>query len=71
MLERFTFSIFNFILDSYPISVSAEGISCIIEGIYDVAYLNLIYPNNIEFGQVFSLANDLFLIAQFNSSHTL
>jgi len=40
-------SIFNFILDSYPISVSAEGISCIIEGVFDVAYLNLIYPNNI------------------------
>ncbi|MCB2180227.1 Gfo/Idh/MocA family oxidoreductase [bacterium] len=40
-------SILNFILQSTPVSVSAQGMSCILSGVHDVAYLNLVYPNDI------------------------
>jgi len=40
-------SILLYLLDQNPISVSAQAMSCIFEGIYDVAYVNLIFPNNI------------------------
>ncbi len=40
-------SILSYILGNSPISVSAEGMSCIVEDVYDVAYLNLKYPENI------------------------
>jgi predicted dehydrogenase len=40
-------SILFYLLGSKPISVSAHGTSCVIEGIHDVAYVNLTFPNNI------------------------
>jgi predicted dehydrogenase len=41
-------SILSFLLQQNPISVSAQGSQCAFKGIFDVAYLNLIYPNNIR-----------------------
>lgn len=40
-------SILNYILGSSPISVSAQGMSHVLDGIMDVAYLNLVYPDNV------------------------
>jgi len=40
-------SILLFLLDQKPISVSAQAVSCLLSGVYDVAYLNLIFPNNL------------------------
>ena len=36
-----------YLLDQTPVSVSAHGMSCVTDGIHDVAYLNLIFPNNL------------------------
>jgi predicted dehydrogenase len=41
-------SILYFLLQQNPISISAQGSQCVFKGIFDVAYLNLIYPNNIR-----------------------
>jgi predicted dehydrogenase len=41
-------SILSFLLQQNPISVSAQGSECVFKGVFDVAYLNLIYPNNIR-----------------------
>jgi predicted dehydrogenase len=41
-------SILFFLLQQNPISVSAQGSQCVFKGIFDVAYLNLIYPNNVR-----------------------
>lgn len=40
-------SILFYLLGTKPISVSAHGTSCVIDGIHDVAYVNLAFPNNI------------------------
>jgi len=40
-------SIYTYLLDAFPISVSAKGVQCAFKGIYDVVYLNLVYPNNV------------------------
>jgi predicted dehydrogenase len=40
-------SILLYLLGQDPISVSAQGWSCISEGIYDVAYINLVFPENL------------------------
>src|SRR5687767_11594275 len=36
------------LLGANPISVSAHGLPCVSEGILDVAYLNLVFPNHIS-----------------------
>ncbi len=36
-----------FLLGQVPVSVSAHGMACVTDGVYDVAYLNLIFPNNL------------------------
>jgi predicted dehydrogenase len=41
-------SILLFLLDQNPISVGARGVSCVFDGTFDVAYLNLVFPNNIS-----------------------
>jgi predicted dehydrogenase len=41
-------SILLFLLGHNPISISAEGRSCVFDGTNDVAYLNLIFPNNVS-----------------------
>lgn len=41
-------SILSFLLEQNPISVSAQGSQCVFKGVFDVAYLNLIFPNNIR-----------------------
>ncbi len=40
-------SILLFLLNANPISVSAYGIQCVFESIYDVAYLTLQFPNEV------------------------
>lgn len=40
-------SIFLYLLGQNPISVGAQGMSSISEGIYDVAYISLVFPENI------------------------
>jgi len=40
-------SILLYLLNEKPISVSAQGMPCITPGVYDVAYINLIFPNNL------------------------
>lgn len=40
-------SILLYLLDNKPVSVSAQGVPCVIPGVHDVAYLSLIYPNNL------------------------
>jgi len=40
-------SILLYLLGEKPVSVSAQGMPCVFEGIYDVAYMNLIFPNRI------------------------
>jgi len=39
-------SILLYLLGEKPISVSAQGTACVFEGVHDVAYMNLIFPNN-------------------------
>ena len=41
-------SILLYLLGQKPISVSAQGAPCVFEGIYDVAYINMIFPGNIS-----------------------
>ena len=41
-------SILLYLLGKKPISVSAQGAPCVFEGIYDVAYINMIFPGNIS-----------------------
>lgn len=41
-------SILLFLLGRHPISVSAQGTKCVFDEIFDVAVLNLIFPNNIR-----------------------
>ena len=40
-------SILMYILDMVPISVSAYGIKCIFQNLYDVVYMNLLFPNGL------------------------
>ncbi len=40
-------SILCYILDMEPISVIAQGTTCIAENVYDVVYMNLKFPDNI------------------------
>lgn len=40
-------SILLYILDRIPISVSAHGMPFVFEGIHDVVYMNLVFPDNI------------------------
>ncbi len=40
-------SILLYLLGQYPSAVSANGMSCVFDGIFDVAYLNLSFPNQI------------------------
>lgn len=40
-------SILRYILGSEPISVSARGTACVLDGIEDVAYMNLLFPHNV------------------------
>jgi predicted dehydrogenase len=41
-------SILLFLLGQNPVSVSAHGMSCVFDKTYDVAYMNLVFPNNIS-----------------------
>lgn len=36
-----------FLLGQAPVAVSAHGMACVTQGVYDVAYLNLVFPNNL------------------------
>jgi predicted dehydrogenase len=40
-------SILLYLMDQNPASVSAQGVACVFENVYDVAYLNLIFPNQV------------------------
>lgn len=40
-------SILTYLINSEPISVSAHGMSCVLDGVYDLAYMNLVFPDNI------------------------
>jgi predicted dehydrogenase len=40
-------SILRYLLDADPISVNTHGSSCVQEGIEDVAYTTLMFPNNV------------------------
>jgi len=40
-------SILRYLLDADPVSVNTHGSSCVQEGIEDVAYTTLLFPNNI------------------------
>ncbi len=40
-------SILLYLLQQQPVSVSAQGVPCVVSGVYDVAYLSLIFPNNL------------------------
>ena len=41
-------SILLYLLGQVPISVSAQGMPCVIPGVFDVAYLSLIFPHNLN-----------------------
>jgi predicted dehydrogenase len=41
-------SILLYLLGANPISISAHGMPCVSNDIYDVAYLNLIFPNQLH-----------------------
>lgn len=41
-------SILLYLIGEKPISVSAQGSPCVFKNIYDVAYINLIFPNKIH-----------------------
>jgi predicted dehydrogenase len=36
-----------YLLGQTPVSVSAHGMACVTEGVHDLAYLNLVFPNNL------------------------
>ena len=36
-----------YLLEQVPDSVSAHGMACVTEGVHDLAYLNLVFPNNL------------------------
>jgi predicted dehydrogenase len=40
-------SILLYLLGKKPVSISAQGMTCVFDGIFDVAFLNLIFPGNI------------------------
>ncbi len=40
-------SILTYLLGTNPISVETYGMDCVFKGIFDVAYLNLVFPDNI------------------------
>jgi predicted dehydrogenase len=40
-------SILRYLLDADPVSVNTHGSSCVQEGIEDVAYTTLMFPNNV------------------------
>jgi predicted dehydrogenase len=40
-------SILLYLLGDNPISVSAQGMPCVIPGVFDVAYLSLLFPHNL------------------------
>ena len=40
-------SILLFLLNKLPLAVSANGSSCVFNGIHDVAYINMVFPDNI------------------------
>jgi predicted dehydrogenase len=40
-------SILLYLLNKLPVAVSANGSSCVFSGIHDVAYVNMIFPDNI------------------------
>ncbi len=40
-------SILLYLLGQNPISVSAQGMPCVFDGIFDVAYLHLVFPNKV------------------------
>ncbi|MEW6031251.1 MAG: Gfo/Idh/MocA family protein [Chloroflexota bacterium] len=40
-------SILLHLIGELPISVSGQGMHCVSDGIYDVAYLNLVFPNQL------------------------
>ncbi len=40
-------SILLFLLNKLPLAVSAHGASCVFNGIHDVAYVNMVFPDNI------------------------
>jgi predicted dehydrogenase len=40
-------SILLYILGHHPISVSAQGMPCVFEGIHDVVYIDMLFPDNI------------------------
>jgi predicted dehydrogenase len=40
-------SILLYLMEKLPISVSAQGVPCVIPGVYDVAYLSLLFPDNL------------------------
>lgn len=41
-------SILLFLMGQNPVSISAQGVSCVFDGTYDVAYMTLVFPNNIS-----------------------
>jgi predicted dehydrogenase len=41
-------SVLLYLLGKRPISVSAQGLPCVSKGIHDVAYVNLVFPDNIS-----------------------
>lgn len=41
-------SILLYLLGKNPVSVSAQGMSCVFDGLTDVAYVNLIFPDKIS-----------------------
>lgn len=40
-------SILSYILGSLPETVSAQGLSCVFNGVHDIVYMNLVYPGNV------------------------
>lgn len=40
-------AILLYVLGQKPISVTAQGMSCVLKGIHDVVYVNLIFPANV------------------------
>jgi predicted dehydrogenase len=40
-------SILLYLLDRDPISVSAQGMDCLFEGVHDIAYMHLIFPGRV------------------------
>ncbi len=40
-------SIITYLLDCCPVSVEAYGMDCMFKGIHDVAFMNLVFPNDV------------------------